>query len=76
MPILPLPSLHKRNNPTSTMVSKTMSVMTRTMMLSLLTSELSTTHCRRVSCQSARSCRMISLERSQYWGLLIHPRST
>src|SRR6266850_853894 len=61
-PDVPIPSPRKRSNPTSTMRSKTLSVMRRTMMLSLLLSEFSTTHCTRAKFHSERSCRSISQE--------------
>jgi hypothetical protein len=64
MPKVPPPSLRKRSNPTSTMKSNTMSVMTRTMMLNLLLSELEITHCWKSASQYERSCRQMSPEGS------------
>ena len=57
IPKVPPPSLRKRSNPTSTMKSNTMSVMTRTMMLNLLLSGLETTHCCKEASQYDRSYR-------------------
>jgi hypothetical protein len=75
-PNVPPPSRRQRNNPTSTVRSKTISVVTRTMILSLLLSELSVVHCRPMGSQPERSCGWMSLKGPRYWELLIHLHDT
>src|SRR6266850_6873105 len=73
-PYVPIPSPRKRSSPTSIVRSKTMSVTRRTMMLSLLLSELTTMHCTVTTSQLEWSWKLVRLEGPKYWELLIHPR--
>jgi hypothetical protein len=68
IPDVPLPSLRKRINPTRTMESKTTSVTRRTMMLSLLVSDLVTTHSLSMGSQKERSCRWNEYKRFKVLG--------